>query len=143
MRVFLWMVLWALSFVSYSANEQLNYEPQVVKLSGVIDLELFPGPPNYENIKKGDAAENIIFLKLDKPVDVVPAAGDKNELSVPEHNLNIIQVALMDEKDWNIVKEGEHMCIEGALFHEHTAHHHATVLISVQKIAACPKSKAK
>lgn len=143
MRFFLWMSLWLLSFFVYSANQQLNYEPQVVNVSGTIDLELFPGPPNYESIHKGDASEKVILLKLDTPIDVVPAANEKNELSVPETNINVIQVALMDEKDWKMVKEGEHMCVKGTLFHEHTAHHHATVLISVQKIAACPKTKTE
>jgi hypothetical protein len=59
-----------------TANPILHYEPTVVKLSGTIIKKTYPGPPNYESIKNGDAREDGIFLKLDQPFDVIVSSKD-------------------------------------------------------------------
>ncbi len=32
----------------------LSYEPTEVRLTGTISRKTFPGPPNYQSIRKGD-----------------------------------------------------------------------------------------
>ena len=38
--------------VAKTEEECLNYEPQKVQLEGLLYRKSFPGPPNYEDIKK-------------------------------------------------------------------------------------------
>jgi len=57
-----------------SAKEAcLKYEPEIVKLVGVTTRHTFPGPPNYESVKKGDAPERYWLLRLPRPVCVRPS----------------------------------------------------------------------
>ena len=49
----------------------LEYEPDVVRLSGVLLRETYRGRPNYKSIKKGDEAETIWVLRLKKAICVV------------------------------------------------------------------------
>jgi hypothetical protein len=56
-------------FSSHAAAAQcLEYEPKIVRLSGVLVRETYPGRPNYESIKKGDETETIWVLRLKQPM---------------------------------------------------------------------------
>ena len=46
-----------------TTEECLNYEPQKVQLEGILYQKSFPGPPNYEDIKKGDKEEIFWLIK--------------------------------------------------------------------------------
>jgi len=39
-----------------------------VTLSGQLERHVYPGPPNYESIRRGDRAETAYILVLDRPV---------------------------------------------------------------------------
>ena len=133
---FSFILLMITTFV-WAANQQFAYEPSVVDLKGIIRTQIFPGPPGYESVKNGDIPEKAIFLDLNAPIDVIPAKNETHELSVPEKSVNTVQVAIMNNEDWQKVKDGKQFCIQGTFFHEHTAHHHAKILISVAKIKEC------
>lgn len=49
---------------------RLSYEPAIVTLSGTLVRKTFPGPPNYESVKKGDRPETSWFLDLQESVCV-------------------------------------------------------------------------
>ena len=51
-------------------SECLSYEPSVVTLSGTLVRKTFPGPPNYDSVKKGDKPETVWFLDLREDVCV-------------------------------------------------------------------------
>ena len=38
-----------------------------IQLSGRLDHRVFPGPPNYEDVQKGDAPESAYILELASP----------------------------------------------------------------------------
>lgn len=137
MRLTISFIMLMLTTLLWAANQQYSYEPEVVELNGTIRTQIFPGPPGYESVKNGDTPEKAIFLDLSHPIDVIPAKNETNELSVTEKDVNTVQVAIMNDEDWQKIKEGKKFCIQGTLFHEHTAHHHAKVLISVAKIKKC------
>ena len=43
-------------------------EPATVTLSGVLERQTSPGPPNYDSIAAGDAPETYFVLRLEQPV---------------------------------------------------------------------------
>lgn len=139
MKCFVFFAL-LMSPLSLASNRTLSYDPEVVELTGVLDLQTFPGPPNYESIQNGDNVERHFYLRLDAPVDVKPiekqSAIDTFEM---ELNVKIIQLAINGEDDplWSRFRKtgkGGHVKIVGKLFHRFTGHHHSRVLLSVEKM---------
>jgi hypothetical protein len=65
---------------AFVANVVFYYEPVVVKLTGIIKIETFPGAPNYESIAKGDVVELGHYLLLSHPIDVIKTAQDSDGL---------------------------------------------------------------
>ncbi len=123
-----------LSSLSCLAAEEacVRYEPAVVQLLGRVCLRTFPGPPNYESIRKGDRAERQALLELDQPICV---------LADPKDGINS-----KDERDQRLVTLvhasstklasylGARVRVEGTLFHAHTAHHRTPILVEVSRI---------
>ena len=46
----------------------LEYEPNIIEISGTLVHETHPGRPNYESIKNGDMPVTIWVIKIIKPV---------------------------------------------------------------------------
>ena len=82
---------------STSQSQCLSYEPAVVTLSGTLARKTFPGPPNYESIKKGDRPETSWFLDLPESVCV---NEDKAEpgLNPKQSGIREIQLVLQPEQ---------------------------------------------
>jgi hypothetical protein len=49
-------------------------QPDPLLFTGTLSYQVFPGPPNYEDIKKGDKPERAYIVKLDQPIC---ATGDE------------------------------------------------------------------
>ncbi|OGT49014.1 MAG: hypothetical protein A3E82_08730 [Gammaproteobacteria bacterium RIFCSPHIGHO2_12_FULL_38_11] len=123
-----------ISSPSIAKNQSVYFEPKVVELEGAIRTLKFPGSPNYESIKNGDADETGPYLILNNPIDIklVPKMQIGND--EPEKNVKIIQLVVRHDNDWKNVKEGNYVHITGTLFHALTGHHHARVLLWINKI---------
>jgi hypothetical protein len=140
------LILGLLVSQSYAYSRPVfTYEPAVVDLVGALDLQTFPGPPNYESIQGGDKLERHFYLKLDSPVDVVPH-GEHPTVDNPEEerNVQIMQLAIdgEDEALWASFKKlgkGAHVKVTGTLFHRFTGHHHSRVLLSVSRMELIPR----
>jgi hypothetical protein len=118
-----------------SAQSCLSYETDGVKLTGKIKRMTFPGPPNFESVKKGDQPEVAWILRLDKPICV--KADQSNEFDEAENNVTDIQLALAQgaEAKWRaFVRNRVPVVVTGKLFHAHTGHHHTAVLMEVADI---------
>lgn len=134
-------LLWLLfPLISFAANQELTYGPSIIELTGILDLQTFPGPPNYESIKDGDEIERHFYLKLEKPIDVLPMK-ENSAIENPEIELNvkIIQVSISEEdnKIWDRVRKigkGGHVRVQGTPFHRFTGHHHSRILMVVKNI---------
>ncbi|MBI3534503.1 MAG: hypothetical protein HY072_03315 [Deltaproteobacteria bacterium] len=105
------------------------YEPTSAILIGTIETQTFPGPPNYESITNVDKTERGWFIKLDRAIDVAPGPQTNIANQEPEKNVQIVQVAIHNDKLWGKLKDGLRCKIKGALFHRLTGHHHARVLV--------------
>ena len=122
---------------SLAAVQIFYYRPTVVELTGKLELQTFPGPPNYESISSGDQIERGFYLKLDAPINVSAGKLAQVDISDPEKNVRILQLAINGEDDplWAKFKAAgkvTHVRIKGGLFHRFTGHHHARILLNVE-----------
>ena len=96
-------------------------EPETINIVGILQKEVFPGPPNYENIRSGDSPETVWFVTVDDDAKYTIETGEQRiQLILPQdqydHLLNQTVVAT------------------GTLFDGHTVHHHTPVLLFVTKL---------
>ena len=140
-RLLILPMIFSLSSLSIAKNQRVYFEPKIVELEGTIRTLKFPGPPNYESIKNGDADESGAYLILKNPIDVklVPKIQIGND--EPENNVKFIQLAVSNDNDWKKVKEGNYVHVTGTLFHALTGHHHARILLLINKIKVFSSKK--
>ena len=119
---------------SASAQQCLEYGP-TVSLSGTMRSKVFPGPPNYESIKRGDRRETAIILSLATPT-CATAGNPANIVDVAETDIRDVQLVITKPSDWKLVKRllGKPVVLTGTLFHSHTGHHRTKVLLTVAEL---------
>jgi hypothetical protein len=118
---------------STAATEQcVTYEPNTIALYGRITRKVFAGPPNYESVVKGDAAEQIWVLRLNRPVCVAANAEWEAEGNVSEIQLVFGEGNSQYKKYESLL--GPKVVAKGKLFHAQTGHHHTKVLLTVISI---------
>ena len=139
MKQFLFLYLF-LSNIAFSGNQILTYGPTGVELTGTLELQTFPGPPNFHSIKEDDEIERHFYLRLHHPINVLPKGKHPGVENVQEEkNVNILELAINGEDEilWNQFRKlgkGTHVKIKGTLFHRFTGHHHSRVLLEVKSI---------
>ncbi|HWT01950.1 MAG TPA: DUF4431 domain-containing protein [Pyrinomonadaceae bacterium] len=129
------LLLLCASAVCATAQQCLSYEPAEVQLSGTISKQVVPGPPNYQNVRKGDKPETIWILTLDKAICVTGNTDDVNE---PEEDVTDLQLVLQQNHFAQLRRmTGQKVQVVslGKLFHAHTAHHRTKVLLDVKEIS--------
>jgi hypothetical protein len=91
---------------------------------------VFPGPPNYQSVERGDRPEPGWVLHLEQPVSVVAAPGDA--FNQTERNVRQMQMVLTAEQLRKYAPfVNRRVRAAGTLFHAHTGHHHTPVLLAV------------
>jgi hypothetical protein len=111
----------------------LHYEPTQVVLSGTLVERTYPGPPNYESVAQGDAAETGYYLRLRKPV--CTQAREEDEAS-SHARVEWLQVVVMDKTHFAQLRPrlGKVVRLHGSLFEASTGHHHTDVLLTLKQI---------
>jgi hypothetical protein len=133
-KIFTLLILLCATAAAASAQSCLSYEPAEVQLSGTLSKQVVPGPPNYENVRRGDKPETIWILTLDKAVCVTGNTDDVNE---PEQTVTDLQLVLEGNQFAQVRRMGGRkvrVAATGTLFHAHTAHHRTKVLLDVKEI---------
>jgi uncharacterized protein DUF4431 len=118
----------------------LSYEPAVVRLNGTLVRKTFAGPPNYENIRRGDRPETYWLLSLSQPVCVNEDDSDR-ALSPAHEDIRTVQLVLTEvayKKYKNLI--GKQVVATGTLFGGITGHHHTDVLSKITSLATAGKS---
>jgi hypothetical protein len=109
-------------------DTRLNFE-------GKLYFQVFPGPPNYEAVNKGDTPEPTYILKLDHPVCV-----DGNDSNDAIEKADQVQIFPNDAKEAGLFISmrrlaGRRVRVEGtSAFTAHTGHHHAPLLLPIAAI---------
>lgn len=108
-----------------------SYGPASVSLHGALLRRNFAGPPNYEDIHKGDKVETFWLLKLDSPICVAQDRADP-DLNPGQKNVREVQLVLnKDESERLNALLGKRIVATGTLFGAITGHHHTPVLLTV------------
>jgi hypothetical protein len=120
---------------SKATSQCFAYEPYVIKLKGSLLRKTFPGPPNYEDIHKGDQPETGWYLQLPKAICV---AQDKHEpdLNPARKNIKTVQLVIsgpLYKKYSSLV--GKQVTATGTLFGAVSGHHHTPVLLTVSDLS--------
>ena len=119
---------------SSSTEKCLNYGPDVIQLEGELYKKTFPGPPNYEDIKKGDEEEVYWLIKTTKPFCVNKSTYvEGDEL----HGLSEVQLVMSSKLDFYKTKRlllNKKIKVQGTLFPQHTGHHKTEVLLTVESL---------
>ena len=134
-------VVLTLSSICYGlppSDQCLSYEPRETTITGFLERHTFPGPPNYENTRKGDRAETYWLIKLQKPACVAESDTDP-DLNPRQDSVRLIQLVL-SPSDYRTYRSlvGSRVTVSGSLFGAATGHHHTPVLLDVKSIAKFP-----
>jgi hypothetical protein len=117
-----------------SAPDCFRFEPAVATISGPLVRHTFAGPPNYEDVKKGDRPETGWYVRLAEPICFVGTPGDAvNGEDVA--GVDLVQLVLThDEYKTHGRLVGQNVKATGTFFHWHTGHHHTPVLLTVTRL---------
>jgi hypothetical protein len=121
--------------LAQSGRRCLSYEPTVVNLTGTIISRTFPGPPNYESIRKGDEPENYWLLLLPRPV-CVTEGNIYPDLHPAQKNIRRIQLVFKSEKSYETYRRllGKRVVATGTLYGAYSGHHKTPVLLTVKTL---------
>jgi hypothetical protein len=107
------------------------------RFEGTLTYHIFPGPPKYEDVRKGDSPEPTYILKSD---NLFCAIGDESLDQVETFD----QIQIFPEPGtaiqalWKDLRRlvGQRVRVEGArAFGRHTGHHHAPLMLPISKIS--------
>jgi S1-C subfamily serine protease len=112
----------------------LQYSDSTVTLEGQLYTDFFYGRPDYGSSPETDDIEHAIMFAADEPFCVLGNGEDYegNYEGITEDNVSRIQVATTF--DTAILRNflGCGVRLRGHLYHAHTGHHHANVLIFLE-----------
>lgn len=101
-----------------------------VSVTGELSRPIFPGPPNFEDVRSGDTPEPAYILSLDSPFCVT---GD----DFVDDGTTIDRIQMIGETGVLMKLVGRSVEVSGAdLFGAHTGHHHAPLLMTVTSVAS-------
>lgn len=148
MKIFKVLILSCISLITlvcYAHNDIKYYGPEYEKLTGTVKYLTFPGRPNYTSIKEGDEAEKQPYLILDTTIDVKTRSSEKKAIPNYEDvdNIRLVQLIITHFEDYKVIKEGRRITVKGDISGAIFGHHHAKVLIAVQKLTVASNQNLK
>lgn len=121
---------------AFGANCITVGEGRSVTLTGTLDHQIFPGPPNYEDVTTGDVPEPTFILNFDQPICFTgdPELADLGEISRAHIFVAIDQTkpllaALRTMIGRNVIVSGREP------FPAITGHHHGPVVMAIDSVS--------
>jgi hypothetical protein len=113
----------------------LRYEPDTVVLTGILRRHTYPGPPNFESVRAGDAPETGYYLHLGHPVCASRqyASDAEVDAAAARHvDARLVQLVL-DSAGYARLRPllGQRVTLRGRVFSAFTGHHHAPLVMTV------------
>jgi len=137
LRSVLALSIWAIPVSAHAACIDLKQKGSL-SFVGALSYKIFAGPPNYEDVRKGDTPEPAYILSLEAPIC---ATGDEfvdpgkpiQQIQIYPEETNGASPAL--SRDLRQLT-GKRVSVEGrSAFGAHTGHHHAPLLLPITRIA--------
>lgn len=135
---FLAIVLGLASQLSHGAGCVI--ENDELSVIGALSRETFAGPPNFESVERGDAAETYWILTVREPIVLCPlAAADGKSHTVGR--LSRFQLVLnAEQRGLMRALIARHAWVRGRLIMGRTGHHHTGALIEVTELRPATQS---
>jgi hypothetical protein len=115
-----------------------SYFSDNVTLRGTIEPKTFPGPPNFESVEKGDAAEDVWLFNLETPIctKAGEANPDGSQYTPAEADVRSMQMLFDNSEMYDRYRNllGREVTVTGSLGHAFTGHHHTSVMINIVDI---------
>ena len=103
-----------------------DFKEVEVTLEGRLTREVFPGPPNYQDVRRGDAPEPTYIVGLRSPICLYD--GETRHIdSVQIYTTHDLWARLRTAR-------GHSVRIHGQGFGENTGHHHAPLVVDVDEV---------
>jgi len=116
--------------VDIKTADQLTFE-------GTLSFRIFPGQPNFSDVRKGDAPEPGYILKLDAPICV--AGDDALAADRTFDKIELVTGASASGKQLSAALRGligQRVLVEGkSAFAATTAHHHAPLMLPITGVS--------
>lgn len=109
-------------------------DPQaMLTVSGRLTLQLFPGPPNYESIAAGDVEERTFIVELPQAICI----DDNGEFADSSERFVTVQISSSQEALMGVLRAsvGRQVTVSGEGFASHTGHHHAPLVVLVDRVS--------
>lgn len=108
----------------------LNVEPEIISITGTLHKKVYPGLPNYEDIRSGDTPETVWVIFLEETN--VANNNDRHPRGTAEaENNKQIQLILPEGHYDHFLNRT--VVATGTMFKAHTIHHHTRMLMFVTK----------
>lgn len=122
--------------VVQSYAKECELEPKTCILLGRLEVQSFPGPPNYTDIKKGDEDERGLYLRLDEPLSV----HFEQEGKLKSQSVSIVHLTgSISDASFKRAHTKNHVSCKGVLFEQQTGHHHTPFLMDVDQVTEIKK----
>ena len=118
----------------------LPLDDHTVILTGRVILRTYPGPPNYEDIRRGDRPETQLILILPRPI----CAEGRGISGMPLHIDDVSEITLVPSEEVPRIRPvGSVFTVSGTLFEAHTGHHRTKLLLTLRaaKLSSNPRLK--
>lgn len=128
---------------SLVAAQCLPMDDSIVTLTGRVITRTYPGPPNYEDIKRGDRPETQLILLLPKPICAVgPGIGGTREAPLRVDDVKEITLVPSDAVP-RIRPTGKVYTVSGSIFEAFTGHHRTKLLMTLSsaRLSSNPRLK--
>ena len=124
-----------LASTTFASDKECWNESKTCVITGTLETQVYPGPPEYDDIKKGDAKEEGLYVKLDLPITIHFKDWDKKDAPAAK-SISFMQIAgEFDEVRFyklGEMKKKSHVTIRGKVFASFNAHHHTPFLIDAE-----------
>ena len=104
-----------------------NMEEVEVALEGRLTVGEFAGPPNYQDVRRGDALERASLIELSQPICVANGGVERIRRVQLFSSRGSIGQRLETAR-------GHRIRIRGEGFGAHTGHHHTPLVVDVREL---------
>lgn len=120
----------------HAIDKECELEPRICHLTGRLEIQSHPGPPNYEDIKKGDEEERGLYLRLDRPLTVHFEEEGKQK----RESISVIHLTGdLKKKHFEQGHAKKRVNATGTLFEWFNGHHHSHFLMDVNHFSEVNK----
>jgi uncharacterized protein DUF4431 len=101
-------------------------------LEGQLEAHVYPGPPDYQDVRRGDSREDAYILVLDRSICI----EDDDDLADPSVRFDRVHLYTTTDANWPRLRDGvgRRVHVRGTGFAAQTGHDRAPLVVDVNEI---------